>query len=36
AMLSGWSEKVSGPQFRNADADGVMHFPGFHVEARRS
>jgi kynurenine formamidase len=33
AMLSGWSEKVSGPQFRNADADGVMHFPGFHVEA---
>jgi kynurenine formamidase len=33
AMLSGWSDKVSGPEFRNADADGVMHFPGFHVEA---
>jgi kynurenine formamidase len=33
AMLSGWSDKVAGPEFRNADADGVMHFPGFHVEA---
>ena len=33
AMLSGWSDKASGPEFRNADADGVMHFPGFHVEA---
>jgi kynurenine formamidase len=33
AMLSGWSDRVTGPEFRNADADGVMHFPGFHVEA---
>lgn len=33
AMLSGWGERVSGAGFRNADADGVMHFPGFHVEA---
>jgi kynurenine formamidase len=33
AMLSGWAEKVSGPEYRNADAAGVMHFPGFHVEA---
>ena len=33
AMLSGWADKVSGPEFRNADGDGVMHFPGFHVEA---
>jgi kynurenine formamidase len=33
AMLSGWADKVSGPEFRNADAEGVMHFPGFHVEA---
>ena len=33
AMLSGWADKASGPEFRNADADGVMHFPGFHVEA---
>jgi kynurenine formamidase len=33
AMLSGWAAKVSGDGFRNADADGVMHFPGFHAEA---
>lgn len=33
AMLSGWAEKVNGPGFRNADADGVLHFPGFHLEA---
>jgi kynurenine formamidase len=33
AMLSGWDAKVSGPEFRNADADGHLHFPGFHVEA---
>ena len=33
AMLSGWSDKASGPEFRNADADGVLHFPGFHLEA---
>ena len=33
AMNSGWSEKVNTPEFRNADANGVLHFPGFHVEA---
>ena len=33
AMQSGWAEKVRTPEFRNADANGVMHFPGFHVEA---
>ena len=33
AMHSGWGGKVDGDGFRNADADGVMHFPGFHVEA---
>jgi kynurenine formamidase len=33
AMLSGWDARATGPEFRNADADGVMHFPGFHVEA---
>ena len=33
ALLSGWADKVSGPEFRNADGDGKMHFPGFHVEA---
>jgi len=33
AMLSGRAEKVGSDGFRNADADGAMHFPGFHVEA---
>lgn len=33
AMNSGWSEKVDTPEFRNADANGVLHFPGFHLEA---
>ncbi|HET9069379.1 MAG TPA: cyclase family protein, partial [Amaricoccus sp.] len=33
AMLSGWGGKVGGDGFRNADAEGKMHFPGFHVEA---
>ena len=32
AMQSGWGEFVSGEKFRNADDEGVMHFPGFHVE----
>jgi kynurenine formamidase len=33
AMYSGWGEKVDGDGFRNADDDGVMHFPGFHADA---
>jgi kynurenine formamidase len=33
AMNSGWDTKVGDDGFRNADGDGVMHFPGFHVEA---
>lgn len=33
AMLSGWAEKVGTDAFRGADADGRLHFPGFHVEA---
>lgn len=33
AMNSGWDQFVNDGMFRNADADGVMHFPGFHVEA---
>jgi kynurenine formamidase len=33
AMNSGWADKVNTPGFRNADANGVLHFPGFHVEA---
>lgn len=32
-MNSGPADKVHTPEFRNADANGVMHFPGFHVEA---
>ncbi len=33
AMNSGWASKVATDEFRNADANGVMHFPGFHAEA---
>ncbi|MHA7775544.1 cyclase family protein [Roseibium sp. M-1] len=33
AMNSGWAAHVASDMFRNADADGVMHFPGFHAEA---
>ena len=33
AMLSGWGTKTATPEFRGADADGVQHYPGFHVEA---
>lgn len=35
AMLSGWSAHVNGPKYRNADSEGKMHFPGFHVEAAK-
>ncbi len=33
AMYSGWDAYASTPKFRNADNQGVMHFPGFHIEA---
>ena len=33
AMHSGWDSRTGGMAFRNADADGKMHFPGFHLEA---
>ena len=33
AMRSGWDRFVTDDRFRNADDDGVMHFPGFHGEA---
>lgn len=33
AMNSGWDAFVGDERFRNADADGGMHFPGFHIEA---
>jgi kynurenine formamidase len=32
AMYSGWGEHVRSDMFRNADDDGVMHFPGIHPE----
>lgn len=35
ALLSGWAEKVATADFRNADAAGVMHFPGFSLAAAR-
>jgi kynurenine formamidase len=33
AMNSGWDAFVGNEKFRNADDSGVMHFPGFHIEA---
>ncbi len=35
AMNSGWDKHVNSDKFRNADAEGVMHFPGFHIEATK-
>ncbi|MFB2550531.1 cyclase family protein [Ensifer soli] len=32
ALLSGWDAHVGSDKFRNADAEGKMHFPGFHAE----
>jgi kynurenine formamidase len=33
-MNSGWAAKAQdAAAFRNADAEGKMHFPGFHKEA---
>jgi kynurenine formamidase len=33
ALHSGWGDHVRSDKFRNADSEGVMHFPGFHAEA---
>ena len=33
AMFSGWAAKVGTEAFRGADADGGLHFPGFHPDA---
>ncbi|MGR3541719.1 MAG: cyclase family protein [Hasllibacter sp.] len=33
AMHSGWAAKVGTDAYRGADADGVLHFPGFHPDA---
>jgi len=35
AMHSGWAGKTGDAGFRNADGEGKMHFPGFHVEAAK-
>ncbi len=35
-MYSGWEERWSDAEkFRNADADGVQHYPGFSPEAAK-
>lgn len=33
AMRSGWDRHVADARFRNADGEGMMHFPSFHPEA---
>lgn len=33
AMNSGWDAFVNSDKFRNADDEGGLHFPGFHIEA---
>jgi kynurenine formamidase len=35
AMNSGWDAHVASDKYRNADANKVMHFPGFHIEAAK-
>ncbi len=32
-MNGGWDRFAKDARFRNADERGLMHFPGFHVEA---
>ncbi len=33
AMNSGWSPRFGSESFRNPGDDGLLHFPGFHVDA---
>lgn len=33
AMFSGWEAHIGTPKFRNADQEGLLHFPGFHPES---
>jgi len=33
AMHSGWEQHLGTDRFRNADENGVQHYPGFHPEA---
>ena len=35
AMNSGWDKLATSNKYRNADGDGKMHFPGFHIEATK-
>ena len=35
AMNSGWDRHAAGAKYRNADAKGVLHFPGFHGESAK-
>lgn len=32
ALNSGWEAHLGTDRFRNADANGTLHFPGFHVD----
>ena len=34
-MNSGWDKLATSNKYRNADGDGKMHFPGFHIEATK-
>jgi kynurenine formamidase len=36
ALNSGWDKHLAGARFRNADAAGAMHFPGFHPETAKA
>jgi kynurenine formamidase len=31
-MFSGWEAHIGTGKFRNADQEGLLHFPGFHRE----
>ena len=33
AMHSGWETHIGTDKYRNADAEGKQHYPGFHIEA---
>jgi len=33
AMNSGWDSKTNTDEYRNADAEGKQHYPGFHIDA---
>jgi kynurenine formamidase len=35
AMNSGWAQHIGTEKFRNAAADGSLHFPGFHPDAAK-